>query len=107
LAFSTSHHCIPVHRGLCSETITFKLSQRHPNPVHTELTTQPAADFLNVSRPYLIGLLEGKKLSSRKVGTHRRVLFKDLVEHKNSVDGKRSEALDELAKQAQDLGLGY
>ena len=76
-------------------------------PIQSDLTTQQAADLLSVSRPYLVGLLESKKLPFHKVGTHRRVLFKDVIAYKKSLDGKRSNALDDLTKQAQELGLGY
>lgn len=76
-------------------------------PVHAELTTQQAADMLNVSRPYLVKLLESGKIRFHKTGRHRRIRFDDLMKYMGQMDDESRKATNEMAAQAQELGMGY
>ncbi len=77
-------------------------------PVHTELTTQEAADLLNVSRPYLIRLVDqGTLPCTRTAGNHRRLRLADVLAHKRVRDAERRAALDEVSAEAERLGLRY
>jgi excisionase family DNA binding protein len=72
-----------------------------------EITTQEAAGLLKVSRPFLVKLLETGQIPFRKVGSRRRVLAKDVLSYKKSTDSMRGRVLEKLAKQAQELNMGY
>ena len=76
-------------------------------PFDAELTTQEAAEFLNVLRPYLIELLERDALKYRRVGAHRRVAFSELLKHRQKLAAEGREAASKLTQEAEDLGIGY
>jgi len=76
-------------------------------PMTRELTTQEAADFLAVSRPFVVGLLEAGRIPFRKVGTHRRVAFADVLRFRQRDDRKRAAVAAELAAEGEALGLEY
>ena len=76
-------------------------------PQSAELTTVQAAETLNVSRPFLIKLLEEEKIPYRKVGKHRRIRMEDVMAYKTAVDREREAVLDRLVAEAQEQDMGY
>jgi excisionase family DNA binding protein len=76
-------------------------------PSDSEVSTQQAADILNVSRPHLVKLLEKGYIPFKKVGSHRRIELKDIVTYEEKQKKNRKDQLDFLSRQAQELNLGY
>jgi excisionase family DNA binding protein len=76
-------------------------------PTDAEVSTQQAAEILNVSRPHVIKLLEKGEIPHKKVGSHRRILLQDILKYESNFKSERRKKLDYLAKEAQQLNLGY
>ena len=74
-------------------------------PLHAELTTRQAADLLQVSRTHLVQLLDEGRIPCRKVGAHRRVRARDILDYRRETESRRRKALDELTAADQNLGL--
>ncbi len=93
--------------GVLREVVHFLLLGKAVTvvPMHKEMTTQQAADFLNVSRPFLIKLLGQGAIPYTKVGTHRRIRFGELMEYKLRRDATRAQGLDQLSQLSHELGL--
>jgi len=102
------HAVLPVAAVRLLQDLLHEMAKGHAIslvPMHAELTTQQAADALNVSRPFLVQLLESGALPFRRVGTHRRIRFDDLMRYRHAIDSKRAETLRKLAEESEALGL--
>ena len=76
-------------------------------PTQQELTTVEAANFLNVSRPFIIKEIDAGRLPHRMVGSHRRIALDDLLNYANKMRAQQAGALDRMAENARELGLDY
>lgn len=86
------------------------MSERRPivlMPSKQEVSTVEAANFLNVSRPFVIKEIEQGRLPYRMVGTHRRIAFNDLMQYAEKMRACQQSALDRMAENAHELGLDY
>lgn len=99
---------LPPQLGRVLATALAEVATGHAVEVRTvadELTTQDAADLLNVSRPFVVKLVDSGELPARRVGTHRRLRRADVLAHREHMRATTAAALDEISDQAQELGL--
>jgi excisionase family DNA binding protein len=95
-----------VHRAV--RQVVHELAAGHAvtiAPVHAEVSTQQAADLLNVSRPFVVQLLESGTIPFHRVGSHRRVRLADVLDYRRKRSQGRRAALQEMALEAQEMGL--
>jgi len=76
-------------------------------PENETFTSQAAANFLGMSRQFFVNLIENNEIPFHRVGAHRRVYFKDLLEYQKRRDGERRHTLDELSKAVDDAGMYF
>lgn len=100
-------HLPPAVYEVLSQVITAMRAGRAITvaPLAQRLTTQEAADLLGISRPTLIKLLDDRRLPFEQPGRHRRIRLDDLLTYRDERRKERSEALDELVRQTDALGL--
>jgi excisionase family DNA binding protein len=99
---------LPASAALLLARILTEMGQGHSvtvTPLQSEITTQQAADLLNVSRPYLVKLVDDGTLPSRKVGAQRRLMLDDVIAYKKTMYAQSLRGLDELTALDQELGL--
>lgn len=99
---------LPESAYLLLKAVIFQLARDNAVsivPVHKQLTTQQAADLLNISRPYLIRLLEQGAIRYERVGSHRRLKFGDVMAYRRRRAQAEETALDELLESGEELGL--
>ena len=94
------------HCGYCQHPLPPR-PEEDPTPADALLTMQEAADILDVSHPFLVGLLEAEKIPYQRLGDRRRILFQDLMAFKAKADAARAEAVRQLTEEAQELDMGY
>ncbi len=92
---------------LITDVLSYMADQKAVSfvPHDAELTTQQAADLLNVSRPHLVALLDRGDLPFRKVGAHRRIRAAYVIEHRAKCDAEHRRVLDRMAEVSQELNL--
>ncbi|MGB0930229.1 MAG: excisionase family DNA-binding protein [Chitinophagales bacterium] len=105
--YHPSHHPLPksgkcVHQSGCTLGKSIALI-----PSDAEISTQQAAEILKVSKPYIVKLLEQGEIPYRKIGSHRRLQLKDVLDYEAKLKVQRRKNLDFLASEAQELNMGY